>query len=207
MEAVLRQFLLSIVMALGLSLGLAGGVSAQDAALADRVLGKVDAPVTILEYASLTCNHCAAFHKETLPKIKQAYIDTGKAKLVFIDFPFDRVGLQAAMLARCVDPARYFGFLEVLFRGQETWADSEKTAVGNVRKLAKLSGLTDQAADACLKNDVLMDKILKGRQEAETRYKVDATPSFIIGDEKIAGARPFEDFQKALDAAFAKAKK
>src|SRR5689334_24538334 len=88
----------------------------------DHVLGKAEAPVTIFEYASLTCPHCAAFDQETLPKIKENWIDTGKAKLVFRDYPLDQAALKAAMLARCAPPDRFYGFIDVLFQSQTSWA-------------------------------------------------------------------------------------
>src|SRR6185312_15839778 len=90
----------------------------------DHVLGKADAPITITEYASLTCPHCAEFDRDTLPKIKKNWIDTGKAKLVYRDFPLDQLALRAAMLARCAPPDRYFAFINTLFQSQDTWARS-----------------------------------------------------------------------------------
>lgn len=166
-------------------------------ALAERVLGRADAPITIMEYASLTCPHCARFHKETLPKIKAAYIDTGKAKLVFRDFPFDGLALRAAAVARCAPQERYFAVLETLFQQQETWSRAKDplAAIGNIGKLA---GMSQATVDACLKDTKLMDSIVQIRLDGEKTHGVDSTPTFIIGGKKLSGAQPFEDFDKLL---------
>ena len=165
-------------------------------ALAERVIGKADAPITIVEYASLTCPHCARFHKETLPKLKTAYIDTGKAKLIFRDFPFDGLALRAAALARCAPQERYFAVLDTLFQQQETWSRAKDplAAIGNIGKLA---GMSQATVDACFKDTKLMDSIVQIRLDGE-KQGVDSTPTFIIGGKKISGAQPFEEFDKLL---------
>jgi protein-disulfide isomerase len=171
----------------------------------DHVLGNKDAPVTIIEYASLTCPHCAAFEKETLPKIKKDWIDTGKAKLVFRNFPFDRAALEAAKLAHCVGPERYFGFVDVVFQSQETWikAGDPIAALG---RYAKLAGLSDQQIQACSRNEEVANKIVAGRLAAEKEYRVESTPTFFINGKKLVGAQPYEQFDAALKAAAAQAK-
>ncbi len=165
-------------------------------ALAERVIGKADAPITITEYASLTCPHCARFHKETLPKIKAAYIDTGKAKLIFRDFPFDGLALRAAALARCAPQERYFAVVDTLFQQQETWSRAKDplAAIGNIGKLA---GMSQATVDACFKDTKLMDSIVQIRLDGE-KQGVDSTPTFLIGGKKISGAQPFEEFDKLL---------
>jgi protein-disulfide isomerase len=213
----LRQFALGIAVALVAAVALAhpvesnaepasqiaaaGAAAAVPAhALEERALGKDDAPVTIIEYASLTCPHCAAFAVETLPKIEKAYIDTGKARLIFRDFPFDRVGLKAAALARCVDPGRYFGFLEVLFRDQANWA-RERDPVAAVTRLARFAGLDEDSAAACLDDKELLDTLIQRRVDAEQEFKVNSTPSFIINGTKVVGNQPFSEFEKVIDQA------
>lgn len=163
----------------------------------DKFLGDANAPVTMIEYASLTCPHCAKFHKETLPELKKAYIDTGKVKLVFRDFPFDRLGLMAAMMAHCAAPERYFGMLDVLFKGQDGWARAEDP-VAALRRIGGMAGLGKEQFDACMKNEALIDAIVLKRQKATKEFDVTATPSFIINGEKISGAQPFEAFDKIL---------
>ncbi len=163
----------------------------------DRVLGKVEAPITIIEYASLTCPHCARFHKETLPRIKAAYIDTGKVKFVFRDFPFDGLALRAAALARCAPQERYFAVVEALFQQQESWSRAKDplVAIGNIGKLA---GMSQASVDACFQDTKLLDKIVQGRMDGEKTHGVDSTPTFIIGGKKVSGAEPFETFDKLL---------
>jgi len=196
----LKRIVVGLALVVGL-LGFASGAALADGhVLKERVIGKEDAPITIIEYASLTCGHCASFHQDTLPEIKKKYIDTGKAKLIFRDFPFDRLGLAAAQLSRCVPEKRYAGFMDVLFKQQETWSRSSNP-LESVMKLARLAGLSKGAADKCLANEDLVDEILKRRVFAEKQWKINSTPSFIVGNQKVVGAVPFEDFEKAILAA------
>jgi len=196
----LKRIIVGLTLVVGL-LGFVGAAAvADDHVLTERTLGKDDAPVTMIEYASLTCSHCASFHTETLPQIKEKYIDTGKVKLIYRDFPFDRLGLAASQLARCVPEKRYFGFLEVLFSQQQSWA-ADDNPLEALMKLARLAGLSKGAADACLENQALVDEILKRRVFAEKQWKINSTPSFIVGDQKVVGAVPFAEFEKAIEAA------
>lgn len=170
--------------------------------LQDRVLGDPNAPITIYDYSSLTCPHCAAFHTETLPELKEQYIDTGKAKLVYRDFPFDAVGLRAAMLARCSPPERYYGFLDVLFRSQQSWSRAQDP-MQTLAQTGKLAGVSQQAFEACMANQELVDGILKRRLEAEQRFEINSTPSFVIvgGDQQeiVAGNQPLSRFAEILN--------
>jgi protein-disulfide isomerase len=165
----------------------------------DRVLGKPDAPVTIFEYASLTCPHCAAFEKEILPQIKTEWIDTGKAKLVFRDFPLDGSALKAAMVARCAPPERFYGFIDMLFTQQASWGTTADPAP-SLGRLAKLGGMSDEQFQTCLKDDALQNKILAGRLAAEKEFGVESTPTFFINGKKVVGARP-EEILEALKSA------
>jgi protein-disulfide isomerase len=166
----------------------------------DYVLGKADAPVTIIEYASLTCPHCAAFERETLPKIKENWIDTGKAKLVFRDFPLDGWALRAAMVARCAPPERYFGFIDALFQSQDVWARAAnpQAALG---RLAKLGGISDDKFQSCMKDEKLADTVAASRLAAEKQYGVESTPTFFVNGVKLVGEQSYADFDKALTAA------
>lgn len=165
----------------------------------DRILGKADAPVTIFEYASLTCPHCAAFEKEMLPQIKTEWIDTGKAKLVFRDFPLDGSALKAAMVARCAPPERFYAFIDMLFTQQGSWGISPDP-VPSLGRLAKLGGMGEEQFQACLKDDALQNKILAGRLAAEKEFGVESTPTFFINGKKVVGVRP-EDIVEALKSA------
>ncbi len=149
--------------------------------LAEGSLGSDKAPVTVIEYASLTCPHCAAFAGTTFEAFKKKYVDTGKVHFIYRDFPFDQPGLRAAMMVRCSGPERFFGFLEILFKSQESWASSGDP-LGELAKIARLGGMSKEEFDACMKNKELMDGILKGELEAQQKYKVEATPSFIVND-------------------------
>jgi protein-disulfide isomerase len=169
----------------------------------DRVLGKADAPITIFEYASLTCPHCAAFEAEKLPKLKQEWIETGKAKLVFRNFPFDKAALDAAILARCAPPERYYAFLEVLFKDQRVWAGTGEPEAA-LSRYARLGGVSQQQFDACLQDKALNDAIVAERFTAEKDYGVNSTPTFFINGTKVVGDVPWPEFEKALTTAMPK---
>lgn len=176
------------------------GIAPLDEALSDRTMGRDDAPVTILEYSSLGCPHCAAFHRDTLPKIKQTYIDTGKVRLVFNDFPLGNRALAAAMLARCVDKDKFFGLIELIFRSQKKWSGSQRP-LDELLKVVRFAGMSKADFDACLGNKPLMKGIRQRAGEASQKYDIQATPTFIIGETKIPGNLPFEKFREIIDQA------
>ena len=165
----------------------------------DHVLGDPKAPITLIEYASLTCPHCAAFDKEMLPQIKTDWIDTGKAKLVFRDYPLDGSALKAAIVARCAPPERFYGFIDILFAQQASWGLSPDPVPG-IARIAKLGGMSEDQVQACLKDDALQNKILAGRLTAEKDYKVESTPTFFINGKRVVGARS-DEILDALKAA------
>jgi protein-disulfide isomerase len=166
----------------------------------DRILGKTDAPITIFEFASLTCPHCADFEANTLPQLKTEWIDTGKARLIYRDFPLDPMAVKAATLARCAPPEQFYGFVDVLFRGQPNWANQQRIddALG---KLAKLAGMGDDKFTACMKDDNLQKQVLAERLEAEQQFNVESTPTFFINGAKVTGALPYAEFEKELSKA------
>lgn len=168
----------------------------------DLVYGSADAPVTIVEYAALTCPHCAQFYTETLPELKARYIDKGSVRLVFRDFPFEAVGLRAHMLARCAGPERRSGFMDVLFRQQKAWTQAPDP-VRALGQIARLGGMPEADFNACMTNKAAEEAVLKNRLEGEQKDKVSSTPTFIIGGETFTGARTIEDFAKVIDAALA----
>lgn len=170
--------------------------------LSDRVMGKADAPVTMIEYASLTCPHCAAFHGDQLEQIKTNYIDTGKVKLIFRDFPLDRLALAASMMARCAPKERYFGIIGALFQGQQGWA-RDPNPTGALAGVGRLAGMGEETFKACLTNRDILNGIVKIRSEAEQKYGVESTPTFIIDGKKIEGGQPYETFAQTIDAALA----
>jgi protein-disulfide isomerase len=166
----------------------------------DRILGKPDAPITIVEFASFTCPHCADFDANTLPKLKADWIDTGKARLVFKDFPLDPAAVRAAMLARCAPPEQFYPFVDALFHSQTTWATGGKVDVA-LGKIAKLSGMSDDQFAACMKDEAGQKRVLDSRLDAEQRYNIASTPTFFVNGVEIVGAQPYAEFQRVLSKA------
>jgi protein-disulfide isomerase len=168
----------------------------------DIGMGDPNAPVKWVEYASAGCGHCAAMTLETLPKVKAAYIDTGKVYYVLRDFPLDNLSLGASVLARCLPKEKFHPFMETVFARQKDWRAPEVTDPGKVLiAMAGEAGLTPEAADACLKDRALFDRIVATRTEAETVLGVNSTPTSFINGEATTGAVPFEAFEKLLKAA------
>lgn len=170
-----------------------------DPRLQDMVLGKADAPITIIEYASLTCPHCAAFHTGTLPEIKKEFIDTGKAKLIFRDFPLDQVAFMGAILARCAGPEKYFTYLDVLFAQQRQWAAAQDP-VAALNQIARLGGMPSEQFDKCLGDKAVGDYILNQRLEGNQKFNVNSTPTLIINDKVEPGAASLDELRKKLTA-------
>lgn len=188
-----------VLMLVGLSITSLPGRAAEGGS-AETVLGDPKAPVTIIEYSSLTCPHCAAFHRNTLPKVKESYIDTGKVRFIYRDFPLGRLALAAAVVGRCVDPSRHFAFIDMLYRDQDAWSQS-RDPIAELKVRAQLAGLSEQDFEACLDNKPLIQAIQQGAQEGQQQYGIDSTPSFIINGNKITGEQSFEAFSKAIEAA------
>jgi len=163
----------------------------------DRVLGKPDAPITIVEYASLSCPHCAHFATEVLPKLREKWIDPGKAKLVFRAFPLDEVALRGEMVARCAPPERYFPLVETLFETQEKWVVA-KDPHAALERIARLAGIGKKEFDSCLGNKALEDQVAQSRLTAAQQLGVNSTPTFFINGTKYDGDPTFEAFDKLL---------
>eukprot|EP01037_Dinobryon_pediforme_P005833 gene5833-5899_t len=170
--------------------------------IAERAIGDAAAKVTVTEWFSLTCPHCAAFSRQALPQIRKDIVETGKARIVFADFPLDQVALTAAMVARSLPPERYVPFVEALFASQDRWAFARGiNQTEELAKMAALAGLPRAAFDAAIKNQELRNAILKGQEDAEKIYKVDSTPTFIFNgpaakNRKEAGGQTPEAFAK-----------
>jgi len=173
---------------------------AKPVSLPDMVLGSADAKVTITEFASMTCPHCAAFNAETFPKIKSAYIDTGKVRYIFREFPLDIKAAAGSMLARCIangDAPKYFAVTDMLFRQQNDWV--AKNTTETLARIGKQAGLSQQQVETCLKDQTLLDKIAADQKYASDVLKVDSTPTFFVNGERIKGEASFEEFQKKID--------
>ena len=187
-------------------LRLISGAMAQSAAdvakpvsLPDMALGPADAPVTITEFASMTCPHCAAFNADVFPKIKSTYIDTGKIRYVFREFPLDIKAAAGSMLSRCIakgDAAKYFAVTDLLFKQQADWV--AKNTTETLTRIGKQAGLSQQQVDDCLKDQSLLDKIVADQKFANEVLKVNSTPTFFINGEMIKGETSFEEFDKRI---------
>nr|WP_249797963.1 DsbA family protein [Bradyrhizobium sp. 199] len=177
-----------------------GADVAKPVSLPDMALGPKDAAVTITEYASMTCPHCAAFNEQVFPKIKTEYIDTGKVRYIFREFPLDIKAAAGAMLSRCIakdDAPKYFAVTDMLFRQQNDWV--MKNTTETLTRIGKQAGLTQQQVEACLKDQALLDKIAADQKYASDVLKVDSTPTFFINGEKIKGEASFEEFAKKIN--------
>jgi protein-disulfide isomerase len=161
----------------------------------DRVLGKPDAPNVVFEYFSLTCPHCAAFDQQTLPQFKKEWIDTGKAKLVYRDFPLDQEALKAAVVSRCLPPERYPAFIDLLFANQLDWAAASDYQAALAR-YAKLAGMSQKDFDACAGDKSKSNAILAAQYDAKNAYDIESTPSFFINGKKVVGEMSYADFIK-----------
>ncbi|WOH83583.1 DsbA family protein [Bradyrhizobium sp. BEA-2-5] len=173
---------------------------AKPQSLPDMGLGPQDAKVTITEYASMTCPHCAAFNEQVFPKIKKEYIDTGKVRYIFREFPLDIKAAAGSMLSRCIangDAQKYFAVTDMLFRQQNDWV--LKNTTETLTRIGKQAGLTQQQVEACLKDQALLDKIAADQKYASDVLKVDSTPTFFINGEKIKGEASFEEFAKKIN--------
>ena len=167
--------------------------------LPEIVYGNPDAPVTIVEYASLTCPHCANFHTQMMPLLKERLLDTGKAKLVFKDFPLDQLALRAAVMVRCNTGPRSRAMLDVLFNTQASWGNSSDP-VGSLLNIGRAAGMSDDDLEACFNNQEVIDGVIKQRLEGEQEYQVNSTPSFVIGGTLYRGGMSIEQFEQVVES-------
>lgn len=176
--------------------------------LGDCVLGNAEAPVTIVEYASLTCGHCANFHTTILPDLKKKYIETGKVKLVFREFALNQLDAAVYMLTRCalnadgkaegVDQSRYFALIDVFFQQQRTWAFGGDPLAA-VTAITRQAGITQAQFEACLNNQGILDALNSTRERAANVFGVDSTPTFFVNGKRVLGAQPVAEFEKIID--------
>lgn len=201
----------------------AAAAFAQEAAVdsAPKVLGDPDAPVTLIEFASMSCPHCAAFHAQRLPEIKEAYIDTGKVKLEFRDFPLNGAAVFGGALAHCAAPDRYFAWIDLIFRNQREWATAGFAMDGNqwgaflqagcprgdwpgiwvkLAELGKKGGLSERRVGDCLCNVELQNALLQSRADAVAEYDIDSTPSFVLDGRRLDGPPTDRELDRAVAA-------
>ena len=174
--------------------------------LPDIALGQESAPVTVIEYASFTCSHCAAFHDENMPKLKAEYIDTGKVKFIQRDVYFDAVGLWAGILARCGGDDKYYAVSDMIMGEQKTWlaASDGDGIAANLRKIGAKAGMTAEQMDACWNDKQKVADLIATFQKNATADEIEGTPTFIIAGEKVQN-QPWEDLKKIIDAKLAEA--
>jgi protein-disulfide isomerase len=194
-----RRLLLSLVPT-GIALA-AHSARADDPRETERSIGKPDAKVTVIEFFSLTCTHCAAFARETMPQIKAKLIDTGKIRYVFHDFPLDQVALTAAMVARALPPERYEPFIMALFAGQDRWAFARGiNYTEELWKFAALAGMSRTTFDSTVNDKALSAWILQQQNDDQKKYDIEATPSFLINGQKYSGEMDYDSFAKLIPA-------
>ena len=200
-------FLSGLVAWLACASPLTGAAMAQDApaalvskpvSLPDMAVGTAKAPVTIVEYASMTCPHCAAFEQNVFPMLKSKYMDTGKVRFVFREFPLDIKAAAAAMLARCIagdDAGKFFATIDLLFKQQDQLMEQTKDTI---KLIGKQAGMDELAVETCAKDQALLDKIKADQAFAYETLKVDATPTFFVNGERLRGAMSFEELEERI---------
>ncbi|MET4128968.1 protein-disulfide isomerase [Roseovarius sp. MBR-79] len=178
---------------------LAAPLSAQESTITEMTMGPEDAKVTIIEYASFTCPHCANFHNGPLKELKAEYIDTGKIHFVYRDVYFDRFGLWASMVARCGGPDKFFGIADMLYAQQRDWAQGEPAAIAdNLRRIGKLAGIEPDALEACLNDRDKAQALVAWYQENATAHDVNSTPTLVINEKKY-GNMAYADLKAIID--------
>ncbi len=168
--------------------------------LPENILGSSDAPITIIEYSSMTCPHCANFHTKVLPDLKSKYIDTGKVRYIMREFPLDNLAAAASMLARCAGPKKSFPLVELLYARQAEWAFGEGSPLPALRKITKVNaGITKETFDKCLTDQKTLDKMLEIRKRGSEVFGVNSTPTFFINGKVLKGRHNLEDFEKIME--------
>ena len=176
------------------------GESALDITEKDFVIGNEDAKITIIEYASLSCSHCADFHVNTLETLKKEYIDTGKVRMVFRDYPFNYPALLGSMVLRCIPENYRYDYMNALFKLQPDWVNKKnKKTIQELYKIMQSGGMTKEEYDACIYNTELENEILEGVMEAQNQFNIKSTPSFIINGKLVEGNKSIKEFRQIID--------
>lgn len=191
-----------------LCLALAVPAQAAKSSLGEYERGNPNAPITVTEYSSITCSHCAKFINDIMPEIEKKYINTGKVHWIHRDFPIDGISLKGAALGACLPKDKYPPFMTVLFKNRDSWLRNAKPETVMLQ-YAMLAGLTKEKGDACLQDGALMDKLIAKRTEAMNKYNIQGTPTFIVndGEDRIVGAQTFGAFAESFEKILAKKKK
>ncbi len=194
-----RRLTVAAFAALALGAGAGGAWAAAALRADDMVMGSPKARVTVVEYASVTCPHCAHWHETVYPAFKAKYVDTGKVRFIIREFPFDPRAAAAFMLARCAPNGAYFPMVSMLFKQQETWASAEdgRTAL---LQMSKLAGFTQESFEKCLTDQKLLNDVNAVRERGAKDFGIDATPTFLINGKRYAGAMTVESMSALLDS-------
>jgi len=172
-------------------------LSVSEVSLQELSIGDDDAPVTIIEYASMTCSHCADFHTETYPALKEDYIEKGDVKFIFREFPIDKLSMATSMLARCIDNSISLAFIDILFQKRSKWYSDN--AIAELKSLSKQAGLSSEDFDQCLNDQELLDQLIIQKDNAIKEFQINSTPSFIINGKVISGNKPYSYFKSEIE--------
>jgi protein-disulfide isomerase len=178
----------------------AAAQEAETAEVTEMTMGDPEAPVEVIEYASYTCPHCATFHENVLPRLKEDYVDTGKVHFIYREVYFDKYGMWASMLARCGGEERFFGITELIYDAQSSWsrAGSDVAVADELRRIGRLAGLGEEQVEACLSDADKLRALVAWYQENATEHGIQATPSFVIDGETYSNMS-YADFSEILD--------
>lgn len=176
------------------------GATVLDITEDDFIIGETNAPITIIEYASLSCSHCADFHMNTLGKLKKEYVDTGKVKIVFRNFPFNYPALLGSMVLQCIPEDVRYDYMNALFQLQSNWVVRENAkSTQELFKIMQSGGMTKEEFDSCINNRELEETILQKVINAQNEYNIQSTPSFLINDLLVEGNKSIKEFRQIID--------
>ena len=197
---ILHSLISFLLIFFGNSLALSNESSALNLTEHDFIIGNNNAPITIIEYASMSCSHCADFHNNTLPDLKKEYIDTGKVKYVFRDFPYNYPALLGSMLMRCIPSEVRYDYMNALYKLQNKWVvrENAKTRI-ELYKIMQSGGMNKENFDVCLNSVELENQILSEVIAAQNEFKIRSTPSFLINGNLLEGDKPIKVFRQILD--------
>ncbi len=168
--------------------------------LSERILGKTNAPVTLIEYASKTCSHCAAFHADVLPTLKKEYVETGKVKFIYREFPLNRLDVAVSMIARCGPPGRFFPLVDLIYKTQAQWARAQDP-LAEVIKIGRLAGITPKIVEACLRSREIFQGIVDSGRRGQAEFNISATPAIIVNGRPVNGNVTMDVLRPILDRA------
>ena len=200
MNKIIEKFFINIIFLLISTIAYSDEKSALFLSENDFVIGDENAPITIIEYASMSCSHCADFHVNTLPQLKDEYIDTGKVKFVFRDFPFNYPALLGSMTMRCISDSVRYDYMNALYKLQKNWVVRENIKTKQeLYKIMQSGGMSKKDFDSCIQNIEIENDILEGVMLAQKEFNIKSTPSFLVNDYLIEGNKSIKEFRQIID--------